>query len=444
MPALVEVDTNTHCRVSKHFVHSVVGSEASGASLMTRITAPYLLCVEVPIVIDQEGHRWTNELWIKDLALHLDYLDNVTLACPCFRGVPAATDQRVDVPPFDRLKFIDLPHPKTHFEALCCLPRYVGSLWRATKYASIIHAGFGGWPYATGWFVVPFGKLQKKFVITNVESSFWRTKGQTVRPWKRIAALFSERLARRAIKIADVRLFTSQSYAAQFLPADAPRVFVVPATWVNEEWILTDDHARASWDDKHGRVRLLFAGRLIAEKGVCVLWKAIDRVAASGVELEVTFIGDGPIRDECVRDAAAGRGSVSVRFLDPVPYGESFLSILRRHDAVVIPSISEEQPRLVFDAFSQAVPVIGSSTGGIGEIVEAGTTGRLVSPGDIAALAEALVWASNSRPGLRAMGMAALARVRGRTHQAMHRRRHEILLQTLPLMQKRALEIAHG
>jgi glycosyltransferase involved in cell wall biosynthesis len=269
-------------------------------------------------------------------------------------------------------------------------------------------------------------------VITNVESSFWRTRGEKVPLRKRIPSLVMERLTRFAIKIADLRLFTSRAYASDFLPEDAPRAFVVPATWVNEEWILTDDQAREAWDDKRGPVRLLFAGRLIADKGVSVLLNAVNQAAESGAELEITIIGEGALRDQCVREAAADHGSVSVRFLDPVPYGEPFLTLLRVQDAVLLPSISDEQPRLLFDAYSQAVPVIGSSTGGIREGVEPGTTGRLVPPGDVAALTEALVWASQSRPDLRMMAMAALTKVRGHTHRAMHRRRHEILLEALP------------
>ncbi len=109
-----------------------------------------------------------------------------------------------------------------------------------------------------------------------------------------------------------------------------------------------------------------------------------------------------------------------------------FLELLRPHDALVIPSLSDEQPRILFDAFSQAVPVIGSATGGILEVAEPDVTGRLVPPNDVAALARTLIWASTSRPDLRAMGLAAVAKVRRLTHRAMHQDRHEILLRMLP------------
>jgi hypothetical protein len=41
---------------------------------------------------------------------------------------------------------------------------------------------------------------------------------------------------------------------------------------------------------------------------------------------------------------------------------EPFLSLLRGFDGALVPSLSDEQPRILYDAFSQAVPVIGSAT----------------------------------------------------------------------------------
>ena len=188
---------------------------------------------------------------------------------------------------------------------------------------------------------------------------------------------------------------------------------------------------------KSGSIRLIFAGRLVSDKGVSVLLAAIDQARTAGADLEITIIGVGPLRDECIRAARDAQGAVRVRYLDPVPYGAPFLEVLRGHDAVLVPSLSDEQPRILYDAFSQAVPVIGSATGGILEVAEHEVTGRLLPPDDAGALAGAPVWASTNRARLRTMGMAALGQVRRMTHRAMHRDRHDILLRTLPEYLKR-------
>ena len=117
--------------------------------------------------------------------------------------------------------------------------------------------------------------------------------------------------------------------------------------------------------------------------------------------------------------------------LEEIPYGEAYMSLIRGSDAVMVPSLSDEQPRITYDALSQAVPVIGSATGGISEVVKSGVTGRLSPPNDVAALTESIVWAGRNRPALRELGLRGPASVRHSTHEAMHRNRHKLLREAL-------------
>jgi glycosyltransferase involved in cell wall biosynthesis len=196
---------------------------------------------------------------------------------------------------------------------------------------------------------------------------------------------------------------------------------------VNDADVLGARAASLGWESKlREPVRLLFAGRLVAPKGVGTLLDALRALEARGVGAHVDFIGRGEDRDACLAAAAECR-SVRISVLEPVPYGNEFFALVRRYHAVIVPSLSEEQPRIVFDANSQAVPVIASDTGGHRPYVEPGRTGWLVPVGDAAALAAAIERAIRSAPELRSMGLAALAEARGRTHQAMHRWRSRLI-----------------
>jgi len=394
------------------------------------ITDPYVLFVCVPIEIDEQGRRWTIDQWAKDLALHLEYLDDLTLASPSTRRTSADLVS-LDEPPFDRLKFVDLPWATSKWQALKTLPRHVLQYWRAIGPARIVHAGFGGWPIIQAWLAVPLAKLRRKFVLANVESSPWRASVPGL-PWhKRLWGHLGEYLTRYCLRISDIRLFTSRSYLQELLPPQSPRAYVTPATWLNEDWILGDEEAEVAWATKDGPVRLLFAARMIPEKGVAVLLSAIEAASAAGALVGVSIIGTGPLLKDCVAFAQSDLGMRCVQILEPVTYGEPFLSLLRGFDAVLVPSLSDEQPRILYDAFSQAVPVIGSATGGICEVLESGVTGRSIAPNDAGSLADALIWAGQNRAELRAMGLRGLASVRDSTHQAMHQKRHELLRDAL-------------
>lgn len=139
--------------------------------------------------------------------------------------------------------------------------------------------------------------------------------------------------------------------------------------------VLGDRTPRREWMDKladpSAPPAVLFAGRLTHDKGVEVLLEAIRLLRSRGRRVGVDIIGDGPPRDVC-KGTATLAGTSAVKVLDPVPYGDPFFALLQRYHAVVVPSLGQEQPRILFDAFSQAVPVIASGTDGIRPHVIAG------------------------------------------------------------------------
>jgi glycosyltransferase involved in cell wall biosynthesis len=125
---------------------------------------------------------------------------------------------------------------------------------------------------------------------------------------------------------------------------------------------------------------VLFAGRLVPEKGVGVLLDAWRRLAPPGLELVVA--GDGPMRAELER-----RPPPSVRFLgqlDPAAVQDWML----RSRALVFPTwLYEGQPMSVLEAFAAGLPVLASRLGGNAELVGALGDGWLAPSRDPAALA---------------------------------------------------------
>jgi len=97
---------------------------------------------------------------------------------------------------------------------------------------------------------------------------------------------------------------------------------------------------------------------------------------------------------------------------------------------VIVPSLSDEQPRIVYDAFSQAVPVVASNTPGLRDCVRHGSTGRLVTGGPADWAAE-FKWCFEHSNELEEMGSRGLETARLMTHAEMHRRRWRLLVEML-------------
>ena len=63
---------------------------------------------------------------------------------------------------------------------------------------------------------------------------------------------------------------------------------------------------------------------------------------------------------------------------------------LRKMDVFVLVSLREGISNTILEAMASGLPVIASDTGGNPELIEEGTNGQLVPPGDTQGLAEAI------------------------------------------------------
>jgi len=131
---------------------------------------------------------------------------------------------------------------------------------------------------------------------------------------------------------------------------------------------------------------ILFAGNLLAAKGVGVLLDALDRVECDG--LTAVFVGDGPMERDVQRSAHL-TGRCTVVCPGPRPHDEIPVW-MGACDLLCLPSFSEGVPNVVLEAMACGRPVVASRVGGIPEVVREGVTGILVPPGDSAMVASAI------------------------------------------------------
>jgi glycosyltransferase involved in cell wall biosynthesis len=107
----------------------------------------------------------------------------------------------------------------------------------------------------------------------------------------------------------------------------------------------------------------------------------------------LTLVGDGKHRLELetmVRQLAL---SDHVHFTGQLPAGDAVRAQLDRADVFVLPSKTEGLPRAMIEAMARGLPCIGSSVGGIPELL---LSGDLVPPNDVQALADKIMeFASN-------------------------------------------------
>ena len=134
------------------------------------------------------------------------------------------------------------------------------------------------------------------------------------------------------------------------IPADAKVVLFV-AAWANEK-----------------------------RKGLSLLFEAIRGI--EGIpELRVVTIGRAMLQEE------VGRRCIRIDYVNDEI---SMSKVYSTADLFVIPSLQDNLPNTAIEALACGIPTVGFAAGGLRDIVREGKTGRLVAPGEVRALSDAI------------------------------------------------------
>lgn len=162
---------------------------------------------------------------------------------------------------------------------------------------------------------------------------------------------------------------------------------------------------------------LLFVGTRFDIKGGPVLLRAYLRLKRHRPKLRLLVVGT-PER------LHLPEGVESLGYVPAHRLGEVFAQAT----VFTLPTLQEAFGIAYLDAMAAGLPCVGTWAGAVPEIVEEGRTGRLVPPGDDAALAEAIRWLLDHPDQARAMGEAGRRRVAERWRWAHVGERLEGLL----------------
>jgi colanic acid/amylovoran biosynthesis glycosyltransferase len=141
-------------------------------------------------------------------------------------------------------------------------------------------------------------------------------------------------------------------------------------------------HANSS-----GPLQVLTVARLVPGKGHALLIEALQSLRERGLDVEATFVGEGP--EWAGLEALAEQLHVPVRFAGAV--GQDDLPTwYSSADVFCLPTFAEGLGVVLMEAMAAGLPVVSTRVMGVPEVVEDGDSGLLVSPGRPDELAAAL------------------------------------------------------
>ncbi len=134
---------------------------------------------------------------------------------------------------------------------------------------------------------------------------------------------------------------------------------------------------------------LLFLGHLLPDKGVYDLVKAFAQVCQQLPDVRLVLGGVG--QTAAVRELASELGLQPRVELPGWLGAQSKAAAFAAGTVFVLPSYHEGMPMALLEAMSWGLPVIATPVGGIPQIITHEVNGLMVAPGDVTALASAIM-----------------------------------------------------
>jgi glycosyltransferase involved in cell wall biosynthesis len=178
-----------------------------------------------------------------------------------------------------------------------------------------------------------------------------------------------------------------------------------------------------TWSDAdlHRPMHLVFVGTLeTLYKAPDILIEAVAMARQSGLHLKLTLVGAG--RHQAALAAQAQRLGLTrdVLFRGQLTAGHAVQEVLDQADVFVLPSYQEGLPRAMLEAMARGLPCIGSSVGGVPELIPAADR---VPPGNAIALMAKIQDVVTQPQRMTAMSARNLAKAEAFRNQVLQNQR---------------------
>lgn len=118
-----------------------------------------------------------------------------------------------------------------------------------------------------------------------------------------------------------------------------------------------------------GKIRCLYAGRLIGWKGLHLALMAIAEANSQNLDANLTIVGNGALSTVFKNQAKALGVEDKVEFVGQLNQEELF-DQYRQHDVLLFPSLHDSSGNVVLESFAQSLPVVCLKLGGPSVMVD--------------------------------------------------------------------------
>lgn len=247
----------------------------------------------------------------------------------------------------------------------------------------VIHAHFA---YPQGYVAVKLGrKFGVPVVITTHGHDVYEMPFRA-ESWKKLITLALEG-ATHIVTVSQVH----KLLLTQKLNIGQERISVIPNGYNPDKFkVLSKEMAREILNLSNDRNIILNVSNLYPVKGHKYLVGAMRQITNIADDILCILVGDGPLRSQLESMVTKMGIKKYVRFIGARPHYEVPLW-MNAADIFVLPSLSEGNPTVMFEALGVGLPFVGTAVGGVPEIITSEDYGLLCPPADPKCLAEKIL-----------------------------------------------------
>ena len=322
---------------------------------MQTLHQAYRLLIVSPIPVSLvNGHFQSLDLWVKDLASNLEYVNNIAILAP---RASQAIESSKPIPPTIKVIFQD--QVSSEFDFANLISQY-----------DVVSVGVGGpaWRMKAALRAARATKQANRCLITSITSDRVKTTlmNSQGKSWlkklkARLVAFSIKRTTMKLVSMADGVVVIGEG-VRQSIQLTHPNIYVETASWIHADEIISD----MAFEEKVAQITspsAIIATRLEPMKGVHLAIEALEHIKNLGKSLpSLSILGKGPAFDDLNAMVQANKLQNTVSFDGVRAYPDEFFAELRNFELVLLTNLNEEQPRLIFDAISQGlIPICPDS-----------------------------------------------------------------------------------
>jgi glycosyltransferase involved in cell wall biosynthesis len=345
-----------------------------------------------------DGQLYLDTQACNGLRLWLRNFDRVLLCNPTLERPtpPAGTSPVMETVGSPKLEIYPLPAAWTPHRFLRVFPKVrrqlIALIDRATDLQFAIGGLWGDWGAVAALIAARRGR--KAAIWTDrVESEVMRLQARRLAGARRLYRLINAAIARRfeahVIRHSAMGLFHGMDTYSVYAPL-SPQAHLVHDIHLGPEARIGPADLEAKLArPAHRPLRIVYAGRAHADKGVRDWIETLKLLAARGITFSATWYGDGPEYDEARRLIAELDLGGSVAFPGATQDRQALMAALREADIFLFCHKTPESPRCLIEALLAGTPIVGYDSAYPRDLI-AHHGGGLLTPGTPEALADAV------------------------------------------------------